>query len=489
MNVNSREGQLVHIGPMPGKRTAPPQLCLKGKFLTADLNHHPDRITTPLIKKEGRWIEADWKDAITHIATSLEGQKGDHFGLIASAQDTLEDNYLLQKFSRVVMHTNNVDLHHSYPDHKVPELLHWYHTHHPLMDLDLLDEADALLILGLDGSVSHSMLENRIRKSFGKGNQVIYASPRRTRTSTFTTREILYEPGEEYKLVYKLVTEEVPGILRSARKLVILVGDNLLRIDRSVEILRLLFDLNKFKQRDHQCFLLFPGMEGSVYGSLFMGAHPDYLPGFHSLRDKKNVANWNKRWNATLSPSEGWSRTQMIRQAGNKKLTSMMVIGDISADPNLANLELLIQCNMFKTGLWEYAHVFLPLCDFLENEGHTLSMDGKLRKLNKSLTKPGEAKSISGILADLSAAMGIQGWKNTPSDAFREIRSAISLLSAPLTKVETGIPSFGKGIPAKMEKELITDAFIHDHYHYRGIRLNALIPELNEIMESNKLSE
>ena len=506
MNVNSRDGQLVHIGPLPGKRTSPPQLCLKGKFLPADLNHHPDRITTPLIKKEGRWIESDWKDAIAYIATSLEGQKGEHFGLIASAQDTLEDNYLLQKFSRVVMQSNNVDLQYSYPDNKVPELLHWYHAYHPLMDLNLLDEADALLILGLEGAVSHPMLENRIRKSFGKGNQIIYVSPRQTRTSTFTTHEILYEPGEEYKFVYELhkkvsgsqskssgsaalVDDEVTGILRSARKLVILVGDNLLRIQTSADILRLLLKLYKFKQKDQQCYLLFPGMEGAMYGNLFMGAHPDYLPGFHSLRDRKSVVKWNKVWNTALNAPAGWSRTQMIRQAGNKRLTSMMVIGDITPDPNVANLELLVQCNMFKTRLSEYAHVFLPLCDYLEIEGHTLSMDGKLRKVNKCLTKPGNVKSISGILSVLSAAMGLPGWRSTPSAIFREIQSVISLPTVPLTKVETDIPSPGKGIPAEMEEEPVIDASYHDHYHYRGNWLNALIPELNEIMESNNFSK
>jgi len=63
MNVNTKDGKLIQIGPVPGKRTGPDQLCLRGKFLPAEISDHPARITTPLIKKENKWIEVSWDKA------------------------------------------------------------------------------------------------------------------------------------------------------------------------------------------------------------------------------------------------------------------------------------------------------------------------------------------------------------------------------------------------------------------------------------------
>jgi predicted molibdopterin-dependent oxidoreductase YjgC len=84
------------------------QACVKGKF-GLDFVHDQNRLTTPLIKKNGSFVEASWDEALDVVAKSFAKYKGNQFAAIASAKCTNEDNYVLQKFVRTVMETNNID--------------------------------------------------------------------------------------------------------------------------------------------------------------------------------------------------------------------------------------------------------------------------------------------------------------------------------------------------------------------------------------------
>jgi predicted molibdopterin-dependent oxidoreductase YjgC len=85
---------------------------VKGRF-GYDFINHPDRLKTPLIKKDGRFQEASWEEALKYVADNLakiRDQSGpDSIGVLASARITNEENYLAQKFARAVLKTNNVD--------------------------------------------------------------------------------------------------------------------------------------------------------------------------------------------------------------------------------------------------------------------------------------------------------------------------------------------------------------------------------------------
>jgi formate dehydrogenase alpha subunit len=83
-------------------------LCVKGRYGYNFINH-PERLTTPLVKKDGELVEASWDEALDRIAEKFSQHKGDQFAVLASARITNEDNYLIQKFTRAVMGTNNID--------------------------------------------------------------------------------------------------------------------------------------------------------------------------------------------------------------------------------------------------------------------------------------------------------------------------------------------------------------------------------------------
>jgi predicted molibdopterin-dependent oxidoreductase YjgC len=88
------------------------KLCVKGRF-GFDYVHHPDRLTHPMIRENGKLKRASWNKALNLIATKLAEIKGKHgpdsITFLASAKCTNEENYLLQKFARTVIGTNNID--------------------------------------------------------------------------------------------------------------------------------------------------------------------------------------------------------------------------------------------------------------------------------------------------------------------------------------------------------------------------------------------
>ena len=83
-------------------------LCVKGRF-GYDFVNHPDRLTKPLIRKKDKLVEASWDEALKLVADNFAKHKGEEFATVASARCTTEDNYVVQKLTRAVMGTNNID--------------------------------------------------------------------------------------------------------------------------------------------------------------------------------------------------------------------------------------------------------------------------------------------------------------------------------------------------------------------------------------------
>lgn len=106
------DGQVVGILPAKNHPVSEGKLCIKGWNAHAFI-HHQDRLTKPLIKRDGRFIEAGWDEALDLVAERLAAIKEkdgpDAIAVLSSAKATNEENYLLQKFTRAVLGTNNID--------------------------------------------------------------------------------------------------------------------------------------------------------------------------------------------------------------------------------------------------------------------------------------------------------------------------------------------------------------------------------------------
>jgi formate dehydrogenase major subunit/formate dehydrogenase alpha subunit len=106
------DGEIVGILPSPDHPISRGSLCIKG-WNAAEFATHPDRLTTPLIRRGDNLEEATWDETLALVAERL-GSIRDEFGpnsigFFTSAKCTNEENYLLQKFARAVIKTNNVD--------------------------------------------------------------------------------------------------------------------------------------------------------------------------------------------------------------------------------------------------------------------------------------------------------------------------------------------------------------------------------------------
>lgn len=107
-----KDDKLIGVTSNPDAPVNGRGLCIKGRF-GWDFVNNENRLTTPLIKKDGKFVEASWDEALALIAKSLKEIKekngADSFAALSSARCTNEENYLVQKFTRAVMGTNNVD--------------------------------------------------------------------------------------------------------------------------------------------------------------------------------------------------------------------------------------------------------------------------------------------------------------------------------------------------------------------------------------------
>ncbi len=109
LSLEIKDDKILRTVPVLEDTLNQGQACVKGRFGITEFVHHPERLTSPLIKKGGKFQQASWEEAVDLIAGKLSTYKGDRFAFISSAKCTNEENYIAQKFTRGVMQTNNID--------------------------------------------------------------------------------------------------------------------------------------------------------------------------------------------------------------------------------------------------------------------------------------------------------------------------------------------------------------------------------------------
>ncbi len=197
------------------------------------------------------------------------------------------------------------------------------------------------------------------------------------------------------------------------------------------------------------------------------------MPGFEAISEK----------------AAGKTCNEMILNTGKNGISAMMVIGDLPPHPGLGKLDFLIQCNMFKTEMSEFADVLLPVPDFLESRGHVLSLDGKLKRVNKAALPPGKVLGIAGIVAGLAKAMGVDGFSQNPAEIFREIKPLLETRSKKVSPLQVEPKTRKKLLrePDKTDGFPVSLVLRYNHFRYRGMELSRLIPDLGSIAGNGDL--
>ena len=162
--VNSNE-EIIEMLDDPENKSSVGMLCVKGRFGYKYV-HHKDRLTDPLIRKNGDLVPVKWEEVIEYTTKKLMQYRGDSFATLCSAKATNEDGYIQQKFSRLIMQSNHIDhctrLCHSPSVEAMLESLGSGATSNSYIDYE---EAGCLVIVGSDANSNHPVAAARMRKA------------------------------------------------------------------------------------------------------------------------------------------------------------------------------------------------------------------------------------------------------------------------------------------------------------------------------------
>ena len=196
INITAEDGILTHVDDDPNNLSSKGLLCVKGRFGTAFVNHS-DRLTTPLIRGPEGLQAASWDEALDLVAERFAEHRGS-FGAFSSAKATNEDNYMLQKFVRAVMGTNNIDhctrLCHSPSVEAMLAQLGSGATSNSYSDYEA---ADCLFVVGADPSSNHPVAASRMRTAVDRGASLIVLNPKRIELCDHTDLWLRQYPGTD----------------------------------------------------------------------------------------------------------------------------------------------------------------------------------------------------------------------------------------------------------------------------------------------------
>ncbi len=196
ISVDDRD-RIAWVDDEPGNLSSDGMLCVKGRFGTTFVQHR-DRLTTPLIKRNGGFEPASWDEALDLVARKFLEYRG-AFGSFASAKATNEDAFVQQKFVRLVMGTNNIDhctrLCHSPSVEAMLEQLGSGATSNSYIDYE---ESSCLVLVGCDPGSNHPVVASRMRRAIDtRGTRLIVVNPKRIDICDRATLFLQNRPGTD----------------------------------------------------------------------------------------------------------------------------------------------------------------------------------------------------------------------------------------------------------------------------------------------------
>src|SRR5205807_1894946 len=172
MQLNVRGNDLVRTRPREHPEVNDIWLCDKG-FFGYEFVTSAERVTTPLVRREGALREASWEDALDRVARSLRAAPPERIGVMGGARTTNEDNYLLLRLFRGIVGTNHIDFRtetaHPQPAARAP----WG------LDISIADveRADAIVLAGCDLTEEYPIIWLRVKKAIDRGVPLIIVNP------------------------------------------------------------------------------------------------------------------------------------------------------------------------------------------------------------------------------------------------------------------------------------------------------------------------
>ena len=490
INIWTKDSLLYRITSNRNDKIDEGFICDKGRF-GCDFVNSKARLTSPLIRKEGKLVTASWEEAFNLIANKF-GEIKDKYGSsaiagVGSAICTNEDNFVFQRFFRTVIGTNNLDFRvKSYSLLPSPDLSKYDTAYMMTNSITELEKAETILVFGSDLAAEHPIISLRARKAVRQGKaKLILVNTKHTETSRFATKKIVHKDGTGVALINgvmnllvndkdytsklsdseqnelnkisealkKYTTDKVSSFcgiekadlqylkqaVLSEGNLIILLGNEALLHSQNKEIVQSLsnlFLLSGHLNKEYSGVnLLWP--ECNSQGAMDMGILPDRLPGLISIADEDKRKALSDLWNAKIPSKKGLDFTEILKAASEGMLKSIYFMQSNPfeyPDKNLIRkaleqLEFLVVQDICLDQTAKMADVVLPGCTFAEKEGTFTNAERRMQKLRKGFEPIEDCKADWQIASELAMNMGHDFGYYSAMQITDEIGKAVGLYS------------------------------------------------------------
>ena len=417
----------------------------------------PDRLTKPLIKKDGKQVEASWDEALELIAKRFGEIKGKLGGVCIGAMVAPNlDNAALHassKLMRTVIKSNNVDYRCYYrmlP--KSPESPYMVLSSQPFTIADI-DSSDVVVSFGSDLLREHHNEYLRIRKTHNFGNAKIFSiTPYAVKSADISDLELIYEPGTEevvvngiclaaiegnlvdQSLAAQLKSKIVPSTAAEAAKLCGVPFESLTTLAKALdEGKKVTFLAGEIVTRSRERDLISAallnlnrlfGIDGK--GQICVLARYANSKGAEKLgllpQPRKQLIDEMKNTWETYPDCDANNTDAMMALIKKEEIKGFFVLG---ANPmmlypdqefvkeGLEKLDFLVVADLFETSTTELADVVLPLASWAEHDGDYINLEGKLQTARRAIKPVDQARSGYDIVSNIAKALGVDLFADT----------------------------------------------------------------------------
>jgi formate dehydrogenase alpha subunit len=465
-------------------------LCLKGRKCH-EFVHSEDRLKRPLIKKNGKFVETSWEEAISYIAQKLRGTKDrygpDSIAVLSSAKCTNEENYLMMKFARSILGTNNVD-HCARLCHasSVVGLMKTFGSGAMTNSIGDLEQSDCILITGSNTTEQHPIIASWIFRAKKRGAKVIVVDPRKIQIAEIADlylsprpgtdvlwlngmmhvilkeglydRKFIEERTEGFEEFKKVIEEYDPDTV--SRKTGIRKEDLIeaARMYGSAERSSIVYAMgitqhitgtdNVISLANLAMLTGNIGKEGTgvnplrghqnVQGACDMGALPNVFSGYQRVDNPELREKFERAWGVKLPDRPGLTVVEIFEAILQDEVKALYVMGENPAvtDPYtgktceaLEKVDFLVVQDIFLSETAEFADIVLPAACFAEKEGTYTNTERRVQLGEKAVDPPGEAKPDWVIISMLALKMGGAFNYQSQKEIFDEMRRLTTIYS------------------------------------------------------------
>ena len=459
--------------------------CLKGRY-AFKFYDHKDRLRTPLIKRNGVFEEATWDEAYQFIANKLTEVKtnfgSDAIAGISSARCTNEENYLMQKFIRAVVGSNNIDccarVCHS------PTALgmqNTFGTGAATNSVDDIKDTNCILVIGANPTDAHPVTGAKL-KQFAMKGLCIVIDPRRTELASYATYHLQLKPGTNVALLnmmfYYIIKEKLEDIEFIKNRTEGYEDFKAFIETLNIDDLEKITGVDKNLVRDAAIAyatvpnaMSFHGLgvtehsqgtftvmqiadlamitgnigrrgvgvnplrgQNNVQGAADMGCQPHQGAGYLDLTKPDIINHFSTFYGVQVPNSVGLKIPEMFDAAIDDKLKALWVIGEdiVLTDPNtihvkkaLSKLDLFVVQEIFMTETAKMADVILPAASFLEKSGTFTNGERRIQRVNKVVEPLEGTKPDGQIIVDIMNVMGYKQAVYHPKTMLEEISQIV----------------------------------------------------------------